>query len=167
MTLAGDSLQCSLDFLLYDQATMSYPLTPKEQPVLDFAKDVPSERVVWQENNVSLLFFSNKNIEALQHGIRYGVYKASNGKHVVGNQDETTLRIIMRSMYLTHAVNLPYATIEQVRDLNRRVLDYAVATVLAAITSHERYAQDISKPVQIMQHAQNVSSKGERSLRMM
>ena len=146
---------------------MAYQLTPKDQPVLDFAKDVPSERVIWQENDVSVLFFSSKNLAALQHGIRYGVYKASAGKHVVGNQDETVLRVIMRSIYLTHAVNLPYGVVDQVRDLNRRVLDYAISVVLTAVTAHERYAQDISKPVEIMQYAQNVSSKGERSLRLM
>lgn len=140
---------------------MAYSLTPPER--LDFGQDVP-ERTVWQENDVSRLFFSGKNIEALQHGIRYGVYRMSNGKHVVGNQSASELRAIMRSVYLTHAVNLPYGIVDQVRALNKHVLDYAVPSVTRAATAYDRYVRDASRPVRVMEPPRSVSIKGDRSL---
>ena len=38
------------------------------------------------ENKVSALFFSRHNINTLQSGIRYSVYKRSQNQHIIDNQ---------------------------------------------------------------------------------
>lgn len=144
---------------------MSHALTPPV-PTLDFATDVP-DRTAWQENSLSKLFFSSRNVAALQHGIRYGVYKRSSGRFVVDEQPERDLRVIMRSIFLTHAVNLPYGIIDQVRSLNARVLDFAIPNVLSGAEAHRRYINEITTRRTILPHARDVSSKGERTLNLL
>jgi hypothetical protein len=97
-----------------------------------------------QRTCVADIFFSEENIEALQHGVRYGTYLQSNGTIVVGNQSRDELSIIMRSLYLEHGRNLPYALLEQVRELNKRVLDFCVPSVLSEARASVKYRQDIS-----------------------
>ena len=59
----------------------------------------------WQTNVLSDTFFSAGNIRILQNGLKAGVYKVSNGRFLIGDQDEDTLKIIMRSMFLQHSAN--------------------------------------------------------------
>jgi hypothetical protein len=93
---------------------------------------------------VSDLFFSEENIAALQHGIRYSVYKSSHGSIVIGNQSRDELSIIMRSLYLTEGVNLPFNILEQVRALNGKVLDFCTPRVFAEAKASQKYLHDIS-----------------------
>ena len=95
-------------------------------------------------NCVSDLFFSEENIEALQSGLRYSVYRESGGTIVIGNQSRDELSIIMRSLYLTDGVNLPFNTLEQVRTLNGKVLEFCVPRVLAEARAASKYLYDIS-----------------------
>jgi Family of unknown function (DUF5761) len=95
-------------------------------------------------NCVSDLFFSEENIEALQSGLRYSVYRESGGTIVIGNQSRDELSIIMRSVYLTEAVNLPFNILEQVRELNGKVLGFCVPRVLAEARAATKYLYDIS-----------------------
>lgn len=97
-----------------------------------------------QRNCVSDLFFSEENIEALQSGLRYSVYRESNGTIVIGNQSREELTIIMRSLYLTFSINLDYNTLEQVRALNGKVLDFCVPRVLAEAKASQKYMIDIT-----------------------
>ena len=68
-------------------------------------------------------FFSAENIQIIQNSIKAGVYHSSNGQHVIGNQDEDTLKIIMRSIFLQLSANLQTNIMEQVNELNKLVLD--------------------------------------------
>lgn len=113
---------------------------------------------------VSELFFSERNFEAIQHGIRYGVYAKTCGKHVIGNQSTEQLIIIMRSIFLQHTRNLPYNIVEQVRELNSHVLDYAVDTIVKELDMYEAYTRDASQLPVPMERSVNVSSKGDRSI---
>ncbi len=94
--------------------------------------------------HVSQLFFSVKNVEALQHGIRYGVYKRTCKRHVISNQSNDELKVIMRSVYLQHSKNLSYDILEQVRELNGKVLNYAIDYVVKELDMYERYRKDVS-----------------------
>lgn len=93
---------------------------------------------------VSDIFFSEENIEALQQGIRYGTWQQSNGTIVVGNQSRDELSIICRSIFLEHSRNLPFTLLEQVRELNGRVLAFCIPRVLSEARSYQRYREDIS-----------------------
>lgn len=111
---------------------------------------------------VSDIFFSEENIEALQQGLRFGVYRDSNGTILVGKQSRDELSIIMRSIFLEHSRNLPYILLEQVRELNGRVLAFCIPQVLSEAKSYQRYRVDIASPLQIMGYGSFTSRAGLR-----
>ena len=68
----------------------------------------------WDPNCLSRAYFSAANVRIIQNGIRAGVNKRSNGRYKIGDQNEDTLKIIMRSTYLSSAVNQPKNIPEQI-----------------------------------------------------
>jgi len=114
-------------------------------------------------NSVSDLFFSGKNIDAIQEGIRYRVYVESNGQFTIGRQSDKELKTVMRSIYIQHGIgNLD--CIGQVRVLNSRVLEWVVPEVLNNLLQYARYKQDISTLPMPLDRAPIASMKGSRSL---
>ena len=99
---------------------------------------------IWNQNHLSDAFFSGKNICALQNGIRAGVYERSNGQFVIGHQDEDTLKIIMRSIFLQHAANQSNDVSGQIAQLNKMVLDYCVSQVYGEAQGYKQYIVDSS-----------------------
>ena len=116
------------------------------------------------KNEVSNLFFSQFNIDVLQHGIKAGVYNKSHKTILVGEQDENTLRIIMRSIYFQFGKNLPGNVKEQVRELNRAVLDYAVPNVLGEAQAYMKYKRDVSTLAMPHELPKPTYNKGNRQL---
>lgn len=115
-------------------------------------------------NEVSNLFFSCNNIDALQDGIRYRIYKETNGKHVIGRQSDQDLKIIMRSIYLQYSKNLPTNVISQVKELNALVLDWSVKEVLSNLKQYDTYRKDVSTLPVPLELGQLMTSKGTRTL---
>jgi hypothetical protein len=93
---------------------------------------------------LSQIFFSAKNTQILQNGIRAGVYKMSGNKYIIGIPNLETLRIIMRSTFLNYAEHNIDNITKQVEDLNKIVLDYAVPETFGAAVSYEKYLEDQS-----------------------
>jgi hypothetical protein len=98
----------------------------------------------WEDNPLSHLFFSAANIQILQNGIRAGVYQMSNNKFVIAPQNMDTLKVIMRSTYLQYAEHTPDNITEQIKKLNKLVLDYAVPTVYKEAIGYLKYCEDQS-----------------------
>lgn len=115
-------------------------------------------------SEVSELFFSKMNFQALQNGIRYMVYDKSNGRHIIGEQSNNELAVIMQTMYLRHGQDQMYNIVEQVRTLNAKVLEYAVPEILKELDMYEKYLKDQSSLPVPLDHSTNVSSKGEKVL---
>jgi hypothetical protein len=114
---------------------------------------------LWDENTLSKTFFSNQNMQALQNGIRHGVYTRSNGQYIVGPQDYDALKIIMRSIFLQYSDNQPDHIAQQIESLNYKVLSYCVQQVYGEAKGYIRYLDDssrlpvpISMPVSASQH---------------
>lgn len=139
----------------------AYTMTDYKED-MTFSKE--ATRGIVARNPVSELFFSDLNIDALQQGIRNGVYHKSCQKHVIGRQSDEELKVIMRSIYLQHAKNRPFEVLEQVRELNAHVLTYAVERVLNEVTMYKRYREDVASLPDPMDRAANTSSKGSRVL---
>jgi len=99
----------------------------------------------WEDSHLSRAYFSKENVQILQNGIRAGVYNKSNGKYLIGPQDEDVLKIIMRSIFLQHSANLPNKIKEQIRELNKLVIDYAVPQVYGESEGYIKYKQDASE----------------------
>jgi len=98
----------------------------------------------WYETALSNAFFSSKNIQILQNGIRAGVYKRSNNNYIIAEQNNDELKIIMRSIFLQYAKNLPTNIPQQIDELNTIVLNYAVEKVYGEADGYMKYKRDAS-----------------------
>ena len=98
----------------------------------------------WYDTELSNAFFSGKNMQILQNGIRAGVYNKSNQQYVVGEQNLDELQIIMRGLFLQYAKNQPTGIARQISDLNKIVLDYAVNQVWSEAEGYMKYKRDAS-----------------------
>uniref|UniRef100_A0A6C0LGU8 Minor capsid protein P8 central region domain-containing protein n=1 Tax=viral metagenome TaxID=1070528 RepID=A0A6C0LGU8_9ZZZZ len=119
-------------FKLYDKSVM------KSTPYTDAVQGIYYDTVLSQN------FFSAENIKILQNGIRAGVYEKSKEKFVIGEQDSDTLKVIMRSMFLQHSINSPSKVKEQIDDLNKIVLEYAIPKVYGEAIGYMNYCRDSS-----------------------
>lgn len=119
-------------------------------------------RGIQQPSQLSSLFFSSVNIDALQQAIRYSVYKQS--KAVISRQSDVELEVVMRSIFLQYSLNEPNDIVGQVRVLNQKVLDYCVPLVLREMQQYATYRNDISRLPVPMERQQNVSSAGSKFL---
>lgn len=128
-------------------------LTPRTQDLFQMYDKIPVNQCItfrnpteglWNNTTLSDLFFSGKNICYIQNAIRHGVYKKSNGQFIISNQDEDTLKIIMRSIFLQYSANQPTEVKEQVQQLNKMVLDYCVPQVFGEAQGYRQYLKDAS-----------------------
>ena len=97
-------------------------------------------------------FFSRENITNLQRGIQQGVLVRSRHKYRIGFQDEDTLFIIMRSIFLQYSKNLQTDIPGQIQGLNARVLDYCVTQVYQEAQGYLQYLTDASTMYTPMDH---------------
>jgi len=115
-------------------------------------------------NELSSFFFSSRNINHLNNLISKKVYLLSNQKYRIGKQNEKELVTIMRHIYLEHALNQNENIMQQVADLNFRVLTFAVPNVLNNIQSYLGYMKDKgSNVVPSLERPQNVNLYGTKS----
>ena len=96
----------------------------------------------FENNPLSRGFFCSENITRLQYLIIGGVAKSSNGRFKIGFQDEDTLKIIMRSIYLQHASNLPNNIREQISELNGLVSKYCIPQIYGEVDGYIKYKRD-------------------------
>jgi hypothetical protein len=88
--------------------------------------------------------FSQQNIQILQNGIRAGVYHRSNSQYVIGPQDCDSLKIIMRSVFLQNSANQSHNFEQQIKALNKIVLDYCIQQVYSEAQGYIKYISDVS-----------------------
>lgn len=115
-------------------------------------------------NPLSNLYFSAENIDALQQGIRYRIYQETNGKHVIGRQSDQELKIVMRSIYFQYAKHQSLNLVQQVRELNAKVLEWVVPEILSNLRQYEIYRRDASSLPMPLEHAQLQTKKGTKTL---
>jgi hypothetical protein len=119
----------------------------------------------WEVTELSKAFFSKDNITVIQNAIRRAVYdKSGPKKYVIDDQSADELTIIMRTMYLQYAQNLPYDIPGQVLDLNEKVLNWSVPHILSAVDHYNYYLNDISHMPTPLARSVSLSSAGTRSL---
>ena len=114
------------------------------------------------QNSVNTLFFSQKNVDILQQGIRYSIYTRTN--RTIDNQNERELRVIMRSIYLQYSRNLPTNIVEQVKELNSRVLDQVIPKIIIEMNQYTTYLKDASSLPIPLERGESTSSAGTKFL---
>tara|TARA_Y100000022_G_C12953949_1_gene241584 strand:- start:23 stop:505 length:483 start_codon:yes stop_codon:yes gene_type:complete len=94
---------------------------------------------------LSDLFFSNKNIDIVQNGIRAEVYKLSGNKFLISKQNQDTLNTIMRSIFLSNSKNLPDNITGQLQELNDIVINEIAPKLHNEAIAYMNYRRDISQ----------------------
>jgi hypothetical protein len=117
----------------------------------------------FSKNNLSDLYYSQSNIDLLQDSIIKGVFKNTNGTKI-SKQSDDELLIVMKSIYLQYCKHQPNNIQQQIRELNKKVLDYCIPNVVSALKQYNGYIDDITKPQQIMNMPEFVNTKGDKTL---
>lgn len=93
----------------------------------------------------SRLFFSRKNFEALHAGIRGLVYRQTG--IAIGRQSDTELQILMRAIHDMYSRRSPHVedALQDVRELNRLVLDAAVEDISTNLAAHRHYVDQLDR----------------------
>jgi hypothetical protein len=112
-----------------------------------------------------MTYFSEANMDRVQNMIRYHVWLGSNKRHIISKQSAIELEIIMRSIYLQHARNLPCKIGEQVHELNKMVVTWCVQKILSEVDQYLNYLQNLDTLPQELELPKNLSNKGTRTLR--
>jgi hypothetical protein len=105
---------------------------------------------LWENTILSNTFFSNKNIQIIQNGIRAGVYNQSKGRYIIAPQDCDSLKIIMRSVFLQYSSNMKNNITQQIQELNQLVLNYCIQQIYSEAKGYMQYLVDAStmyKPI--------------------
>jgi hypothetical protein len=113
---------------------------------------------------VSNVYFSKDNIENLHKGIINNVYNKSKGSYKIRKQSGDELTIVMRSIYFQHSKNNPNNVLEQVRELNKYVIDWCTDEIITNIKQYDSYKQSISTLPMPLEHSQLSTQKGTRTL---
>jgi hypothetical protein len=120
-------------FKMYDKMPVNIPATFRD-----------ATKGVWSENNLSKAFFSKENVRIIQNGIKAGVYNKTNKQFIIADQNTDTVHIIMRSIFMQHAVNSPDNIPEQISQINNLVIEYAVPQIHSSLISHNKYLRDVN-----------------------
>ena len=119
----------------------------------------------WEVTELAKAYFSTENARVIQNGIRKAVYeKSGSRKYVIDDQSMDELTIIMRTMYLQYAQNLPHDIAGQVLDLNEKVMNWSVPHILSAVDHYNYYLNDISHMPVPLARSVSLSSAGTKSL---
>ena len=121
-------------------------------------------RGVQASDPLSKKFFSNENIQMVQKMIIKAIYVKSGGKFQIQEQDENDLLVVMRGVFFNEAKFLPNRILEQVIELDRKVVEQTVPGIMSNIKQQFSYIKDITKPRDLLDLPVNVSVKGTKTL---
>jgi hypothetical protein len=119
---------------------------------------------VFEESELSNLYFSKANIQIVQNGIRAGIYEKTNKEHIIPPQNIDNIKIIMRNIYIQYAENQNNITSE-IERLNQLVLGYIIPQVHGSLVSYFKYIKDQSTLV-IPLELPNQSDRDYKQLEM-
>jgi hypothetical protein len=119
---------------------------------------------VYEESELSNLYFSKANIQIVQNGIRAGIYAKTNKEHIIPPQNIDNIKIIMRNIYIQYAENQNNITSE-IERLNQLVLGYIIPQVHGSLVSYFKYIKDQSTLV-IPLELPNQSDRDYKQLEM-
>jgi hypothetical protein len=113
--------------------------------------------------SLSVNFFSKENINKIQNLIKRGVYYKSNKQHIIADQNEQELVIIMRSIYLQYGKNLPTNINDQINELNNMIVEWAIDNIISNIEQYISYKKNCSTLPMPIEHAQLTSTAGTKN----
>lgn len=133
--------------------------TGSSKPQQNFTSSVKG---IYEESSVSSMFFSKENANLIHQEIIQGVYQQTGQS--ISRQSDSSLQIIMRSLYLQYGKNLPCQIKEQVSELNNHVIKECLRIILPNIQQTIGYQQDLSRLPGSLDRPVNMSSTGSKML---
>jgi hypothetical protein len=116
-------------------------------------------------DEISKIYFSDENTNRIQKMIKQQVFEKSKGKfRLEEDQDENALLITMRAIFLENARFLPNKIIHQVKELNKKTLDYLIPNIMTEIKQLYSYIKEINEPIKTIPRPMNVNNAGRRTL---
>lgn len=140
-------------FGMYEKVPINNPVTLM-QPV----------KGVWEDTKLSKLYFSPKNINIIQNGLRAGIYNISNKQYTIGLQDENELFIIMKSIFLQHSKNNMDNITNQISALNKMVVDYCITQIYGEIQGYIKYIDNLDSSRNPIAHPMLATEKNKDPL---
>ena len=120
------------------------PLFLQDKMLIDTRTVYDNLKYTQQNTALSNLYFSSKNMRIVQNAIRANVYKMSNEKYIIDDQNVDILNIIMRAIYLQHSLNQTDNLTKQIEDLNRLVINYCAPMAYSEVQGYIQYKKDAS-----------------------
>jgi hypothetical protein len=99
---------------------------------------------IQQESNISLMFFSAKNIQYIQDTLKKEIYTRSNGLYRLLPQNEDDLKTIMRAYFLQYVEYDLQNETGELKRLNGLVLDFLIPRLMNESESYVKYIRDQS-----------------------
>jgi len=116
-------------------------------------------------DEVSKVFYSAENFRRIQKALREEVFIRTKGQfRLDDDQDETDLLVAMKAVFLEHARFLPFKIIHQVKELNRRTVEYIIPDMIREIKQSYAYIKEINEPLKTIPRPLNVNNAGRRTL---
>ncbi len=114
---------------------------------------------------VSKIYFSQENMNRIQKSIKKTIFERTRGQFRLDeNQDESDLLVTMRAVFLENSRFLPFKIIHQVKELNKRTVEYIVPDMITEIKQAYGYIKEINEPIKPISRPLNVNNAGRRTL---
>lgn len=128
-------------------------------------KGAPGDVNPETEDELSKMFYAQENMRRIQKKIRQTVFERTKGQFRLDvDQDDQDLLVTMRAVFLEHARFLPFRIVHQVKDLNKRVVEYIVPEMITEIKQYYGYIKEISEPLKPIPRPVNVNNAGRKTL---
>lgn len=110
------------------------------------------------------VFFLDENVQLIQRQIIMSVYKYSNKKYLIKEQNREDINVIMKFIFNEYAQHLPFKIKEQVTELNNKVSNLISKEIINNLESHQKYITDSTTQPILLDRPLNVTSAGNRTL---
>ena len=117
----------------------------------------------FEVNDLTRLYFSNRNVELLQEEIRKYTYYYKD--ILIAKQSYDDLKIIMRSTFILnrHKLTGYKNTMSQCKYLNKLVILECCRIIIPNLEQYLTYIKDIKDTLNIQSHPRSTSIKGTKS----
>ena len=116
----------------------------KQETIIIDTQSTDSVKGILEENNLSRLFFSPQNIQAIQSMIRYYVHKLTDGQ-IISNQSPDELFIVMRSILLQYGNFVSSNVVPEIKRLNSKVVTICSEKISIELDQYNHYIVDLQK----------------------
>jgi len=130
-----------IDFNILENGT---PFFLQDKITKDNKTSYDNLKFTQQNTHLSNLFFSVKNVQIIQNGLRAGVYELSKKKYIIDEQNSDSLNIIMRAVFLQNSKNQTDQLTKQIQELNELVISYCVPKIYSEVEGYINYKRDAS-----------------------